>query len=191
MELIGPFALSKEEATLLAAGIAAAASVLKLISDALSARGQATRAAHRSTLEPYLARLGTAIHQVTAGVVLVHRRFKGGQEPGNAFQNAQHAAQLLKDLRLEVKYALGGADESLRVLTRAPDWIATYKGDASGDQLVAKLQQLSKLLDEVVSNSYRKGRPPSWYERRRLAAASAKTRDTWEQRFGRDPEAVI
>jgi hypothetical protein len=190
LALITPLALSKEEATLLAAGIAAVASVLKLIADVLSARGEATRAAHRATLEPYLAGLGKALHQVTAGVVLVHRRVKAGQEPGNAFQNAEQAAKSLKQLRLEVKYALAGADEALRILTRAPDWTATYKGDETGDQYITQLQELSKLVDQVVARSYRKGRPPTWYERRRLGKLSAKTRKSWEQRFGRDPEAI-
>jgi hypothetical protein len=183
-----PLALTTQDATLIAAGIAAAAALLKLVADAVSARGAATRAAHRSTLEPHLGQLGKGIHEVTAGVVLTHRRVKQGQAPGNARVNAERAAQQLKDKRLEVKYALDGTDEALRVLTRAPNWVATYQGDTSGDALVAKMQRLSKHLDDVIGRSYRRGRPPTYVERKRLERAASQTRETWERRFGRETD---
>ncbi len=181
--------LTTQTATLVAAGIAAIAAVLKLLVDALSARGEAARAAHRTVLQPYLAPLGRGIHEVTAGVVLVHRRIKEGQAPGHALDNAERAAQTLKEHRLEVKYSLGGTDEALRVLTRAPNWVATYKGDPTGDALVERMQALSKRLDSIIARSYRRGRPPNWAERKQLSRIARQTRATWERRFGRETDA--
>lgn len=177
--------LTTQDATLLAAVIAAVAAVIKLIADALSARGTAMRAAHRTALEPHLASLGKGIHEIMAGVVLVHRRVQKGQAPGNALVHAERAAQELKGRRLEVKYELGGTEEALRVLTRAPNWIATYRGDASGLALVEQMQKLSRRLDDTIARSYRRGRPPTWPERKWLGRAAREVRETWKRRSER------
>ena len=183
--------LTTQDATLIASGIAAAASVAKLLADALSARGAATRAAHRTVLRSHLPVLATSIHGVLAGAVLVHRRLKEDKAPGNALENAQLAATALKQVRLEIKYALPGLDEPLRTLTRAPDWIATYKGDLSGDGLIECLQRLSQLVDRTITLSYRRGRPPSRWEQRRLARAAIRARNAWGSRFGRDAASEL
>jgi hypothetical protein len=73
-------------------------------------------------------------------------------------------------------------------MTRAPDWVLTYKGDKSGDQLVVALRSLSKQLDELIGRSYRRGRPPTWMERRRIRRDAGEVRDIWERRFGREPD---
>lgn len=188
MALVTVFALSTQDATLIAAGIAAAASVLKLVVDAISARGAAMRAAHRSILEPHLAPLGQEIHEILAGAVIVHRRAKRGAAPGESQLNAKRAAASLKERRLLLKYSLNRLHEPLRILTRTPDWVANYKGDTSGDVLIEQMQDLSKRLDAVISRSYRRGRPPSWVERRRLLREAKNVRGTWERRFGREPD---
>jgi hypothetical protein len=181
--------LTTQDATLIAAAIAAVASLAKLIADALSARGTATRAAHRTVLQPHLAGLATSIHGVVAGAVVAHRRLQEASAAGNALDNSRSAATALKTYRLEVKYALPGIEEPLRTLTRAPDWIATYKGDPSGDGFVERLQRLSRMVDDAISRSYRRGRPPTRWEQWRLARATKGVRDAWESRFGRDAKA--
>jgi hypothetical protein len=110
--------MTTQDATLVASGIAAVASLAKLLTDALSARGAATRAAHRSVLQPHLPTLATCVHGVLADTVLAHRRLKDQQAPGNALENAQLAATALKKSRLEVKYSLPGLEEPLRTITR-------------------------------------------------------------------------
>lgn len=183
--------LTTQDATLIAAGIAAAASVAKLLADALSARGTATRAAHRTVLQPHLASLATSVHGVVAGAVLAHRRLKEARGAGKALENAKAAAVALKTYRLEVKYALPGIEEPLRTLTRVPDWIATYKGDPSGDGFVDRLQQLGRMVDDAISRSYRRGRPPTRWEQWRLSRATKRVRDAWEGRFGRDEKVEV
>jgi hypothetical protein len=181
-------AVSTADATLLAAVVAASASLLKLVADAFAERSAAMRAAHRSILQAHLEPLGESIHTIAAGAVLEHRRAKAGQAPGNAQANAFSAAEALKVQRLRVKYCLDGLDEPLRILTRAPDWVATYKGDPTGDKLVERLQGLSGRLDSAIARSYRRGRPPSWIERSCLRRDAQKVREIWEKRFGREPE---
>lgn len=180
-------AVSTADATLLAAVIAAAASLLKLIADSFAERGAAMRAAHRSILQTHLEPLGESIHTIAAGAVLEHRRAKEGEAPGNAQANAFSAAEALKKQRLLVKYCLDGLDEPLRILTRAPNWVATYKGDTTGDKLVERLQRLSGRLDSAIARSYRRGRPPSRIERSILNRDAKKAREIWEKRFGREP----
>jgi hypothetical protein len=174
--------LTTQDAALLAAGIAAGT---KLLTDALTARGAATRAAHRAVLQPHLSDLATTIHGVVAGAVLAHRRLQDDKTAGNALENSQCAAAALKQHRLEVKYSLPGLQEPLRTLTRAPDWIATYKGDSSGDGFIECLQRLSGMVDATITRSYRRGRPPTCWEQWRLSRETKRIRSTWEGRFDR------
>lgn len=175
--------LTTQDTALLVAGIAAGT---KLLTDALTARGAATRAAHRAVLQPHLSDLATSIHGVVAGAVLAHRRLQDDKTAGHALENSQSAAADLKKHRLEVKYSLPGLQEPLRTLTRAPDWIATYKGDPSGDGFIECLQRLSGRVDATITRSYRRGRPPTRWEQWRLSRETNRVRSTWEGRFGRD-----
>jgi len=174
--------ITKEDATLIAAGIAAFASVVKLAADAISARGTATRAAHRAVLAPHLSSLAKSIHAAVAGATIVHDRAKDDQAPANAMKNAQAAASDLKEYRLEIKYALPGLEEPLKTLTRAPDWIANVKGTDAGESLITCLQSLSSTVDKTISRSYRRGRPPTRWEQWRLKRADKRVRDAWDSR---------
>lgn len=184
-------ALSKEDATLIAAGIAAVASLAKLVADALSARGTATRAAHRAVLQPHLSKLAISIHGSVAGAKIVHDRAKKGQQPGNAMTNAQTAAAALKRHRLEVKYALPGLEDPLGTLTRAPDWIANVKGEDSGEVLIECLQGLGRAVDNVITRSYRRGRPPTRCEQWLLGRANKRVRAAWDRRPHRGSDEVV
>lgn len=175
--------LTRETATLIAAGIAAAASLAKLVTDAFSARGAATRAAHRAVLEPHLADLATSIHGAVAGAVIAHERARQGQATGNALENSQQAATSLKTHRLEVKYALPGLEKPLGTLTRAPNWIATCRGQPAGDEVLKGLKRLSRLVDSTITRSYRRGRPPTRWEQRRLRRANSDLRQAWKTRW--------
>jgi hypothetical protein len=183
------FAISTQDATLLAAGIAAVASVLIVFLNTATNRGAAMRAAHRSILEPHLGPLGEAIHEIASGAVITYGRATRGEGPANAQVNAKNAAESLKARRPLVKYSLDGLDGPLRVLGYAPDWVATYKGDPTGQKLVDGIQDLAARLDTVIGRSYRRGRPPTWSERRGLERRTKKIRETWGRRFGREPES--
>lgn len=179
-------ALTTEDATLIAAVIAAAAGLLKLGIDAIVSLGAETRAAHREILAPHLGEIATGIHQVVAGAVLVHTRAKQGQAPGEADTKAGKAGtEALKRQRLEVRYSLAGANEALRTLSRAYDWASTFKGDASGDTFIEAVRTLGRVVDDAIARSYSRGRPPTYWERRRLDRTAKSVRAAWESRFGR------
>lgn len=178
-------ALTTQEATLIAAVIAASAASLKLIVDAVTSRGAEARAAHREVLSAHLGELGTAIHQVVAGAVLLHNRAKLGQRPGEADTKAgREGSEALKRKRLDVKYPLDGTNDALRTLSRSYDWAATFKGDQTGDEFIDALQKLGRRVDRTIARSYAKGRPPTWWDRRRLKRREARVRAAWKDRFG-------
>lgn len=152
--------------------------------DVLVTRGNASRSAHRTILEPHLGPLGKAIHEIAAGVVIEHRGLREGTPPGGeASLNAARAAGELKALRLVVKYSLPGASEALRVLSRGPDWIAVINGDPSGDELVEEVSGLGRLLDAMIGRSYRRSRPPVLFKRWLLRRRVQRVRRAWKYRF--------
>jgi hypothetical protein len=177
--------LSEVTVTLVAAGIAAAVSVATLLVTVVSSRRSEQRAAHRATLAPYLPEIAGGIHSVMASSQLLLRRAESGQTLDSWIQRGAAGAAILKDVRLKVKYSLFGTDEALRTLSRMPEWIATYSGhrDAGAGRLLENAQRLSRFTDEVVRRSYANGRPPTWFERRKLDRLAAETRDEWARRF--------
>ena len=178
---------SAQTATLTAAAIAAAAGIVKLLADAVAARGTEARAAHRQILAPHLNEIGVAVHELVSGAVLLHKRAKLGQDPGNAGTQAARGAATLKRKRLEVKYPLAGLEEPMRTLSRGYDWASTYKGDPSGEAFIEALRCLSRSIDAVIAGSYARGTPPTWRERRRLRKHAEAVRAVWQTRFRRDP----
>jgi hypothetical protein len=177
--------VSEVTATLVVAGIAAAVSVATLLVTVVSSRRSEQRAAHRATLAPYLPNIASGIHSVMASSQLILRRAESGQTLDSWIQRGAAGASLLKGVRPNVKYPLFGIDEALRTLSRMPEWIATYSGDrdAGAGRLLENAQRLSILTDEVVRRSYARGRPPTWFERRKLNQRAAETRDEWARRF--------
>jgi hypothetical protein len=175
--------LSTQTATLIASSVSAVAALLVFVGNLLGVRSSEARAAHRRILEPHLPALGRALHEVVASSVIAHRRVAKGQDVGNFGDSGIAAAEVLKDQRLEVKYSLRGIDEGLRTLSRLPNWAATYRGDASGDELIRDAQSLAAALDDAIARSYGKGRPPGGRERRRISHRVDTLRDTWKNRF--------
>lgn len=175
--------MSSQTATLVAASVSAVASILVFLGNLFGSRSSEARAAHRKILEPYLAALGRALHEVVASSVIAHHRVAGGQDAGTFGKSGLAAAEVLKSQRLEVKYSLRGIDDGLRTLSRLPNWAATYRGDASGDDLIADARALAAAVDDVIARSYSKGRPPTRSDRKRVSRRVAILRDTWENRF--------
>jgi hypothetical protein len=175
--------VTAQTATLIAAGVAASASLVSLIVNLVAVRGAEARAAHRKALEPHLGELGQGVHSVIAVAVLLHKRARQGQAAGAWLENGEQASQVLKRKRTELKYPLLGVDEALRTLSRIPTWSATYRGHASGDRLLSEARSLAAIVDRVVAKSYAKGRPPTALERWRLSRRVERVRAAWGERF--------
>jgi hypothetical protein len=184
-------AISAQNATLVAAVIAAGAAILRIVTDAFGARSAEARAAHREVLAAHLGDIGVAVHEVVSGAVVLYRRAQQGQAPGNAGTQAARGAQTLKLKRLQVKYPLAGLEEPLRTLSRGYDWASTYQGDPSGERFIEALRALSRSVDGTVSRSYARGIPPGRWERRRLDQRAKAVREAWHDRFRRDPPEAV
>lgn len=166
--------MTRETATLVAASIAAVASLVALLLNLRAQHRSELRVAHRQTLDPSLSELAEAIHQSVACASII---LKANSDEARARWKCRgaRASARIKSLRPRLRYPLWGIDEGLRVLSRVPDWAEHARADnARAQKLVSTADSLRKGLDYAVRRSYRRGRSPSLHERllcalRRLA----------------------
>lgn len=179
--------MTEGAATLIAAVVAAAAALLSLVVSVTASRSSEFRAAHREALQPHLVGLGKALHQVLATSSILLKRAALGKETQRWIDRGAEAAELLKQLRVQVRYPLHGLDSALRTLSRMPEWIATFRGlkEQGATSLIEEAHKLAELVDRAVRRSYRYGRPPGFLIRTRVAASDKRVREIWEARFGR------
>jgi hypothetical protein len=190
--LEGRTAIRYEQVTLVAAGVAALASVVTLAGTLLGDRRAEMRAAHRQALLSFLPELGEGVHETAASATIIRRRFAKDQDPGPWVEAGKAGANKLKSVRPNVKYTLYGLDEPIRTLSRMPEWIATYKNvpKTNADDLLKEMQKLAAAVDGGVRRSYRRGLPPGLIRRWWLRRRTSKVRKLWGERFdAADPRA--
>lgn len=172
--------IDQPTATLVAAGIAAVAALLSLLTTFLGDRRAEMRAAHRVALQTHLETLGEGIHKTAASATILRRRFLEGSDPAPWRDAGRTGAKALKAVRPKVKYTLYGLDEPLRTLSRMPEWVATYKDvpKTNAEELLKAMQKLAASVDAAIRRSYRRGLPPGWIRR-----WCAKVRRLWGERF--------
>jgi len=152
--------MDKAQATLIAATIAAIASVAKLIFD----RYSESRASHRELLQPLLAELGEAIAGVVATSTVLAKG-RSDKSYSNWYGKAAKEREKLKEVRPKVRYPLWGIDEGLRVLIRLPDWVSHARADKKRlSKLLSRADGLRKMVDVVAFRCYRNGRTPDLLE---------------------------
>lgn len=85
---------------------------------------------------------------------------------------------------MKVRYPLWGIDESIRILTRLPDWIEHNRGNgkpANVDLLMKEATALRAALDQCIRRAFAHGRAPSWWERQYLAWRVSNLQATYER----------
>ena len=165
-------------ATLLAAVVAAVASLATLVLSTLTSRAAEFRASFRQSLDPHIADLGEAIHE-TIAISKMLIRAQGDESTGNWRLRGKRAQGQLKSLRGQMRYSLWGVDEGLRVLTRVPDWLDHLRTfPESSEKLFARATGLSEYVDLVIYRAYRRGRPPNFLERMRVRYLAWRLRST-------------
>lgn len=172
--------MSAEIATLIAASLAAAVSIVTLIFTIVSQQAAEVRAAHRQVILSDLAQIGKSLHETVA---LSNIQLKCLSEPihKEKYKQAAEAANSLKRLRHEVRYSLWGLDEGLRVLTRLPDWIGHAKNSPETAQELFNLaHKLCNTLDRVIRKAYLFGREPSFWQRTKVNREAAALRARYE-----------
>jgi hypothetical protein len=181
--------VTQAHATLIAASIAAAASVIALVTNLLAGRRAEARAAHRQLLQPFLADLSEGVHELLATATILRQRALKGQDTQTWITRGAVAAEKLKAIRPRIRYLLDGLDEPLRVLSRIPEWIATYRdvGDGSAELLMKRARRLAGLVDRTIARSYRRGLPPGAVVRWRARRSASALRTVWANRFQSPP----
>ncbi len=153
--------MTAQEATLIAAVIAAVASVSKLFFDRFSEN----RSSFRALLQPLVADLGESLHGVVA-TCYVMARSNSDEQHANWHDKAKRERDKLKALRPKLRYPLWGIDDGLRVLLRLPEWTAHARGQPQRlDLLIVRATRLRETIDAVALRCYRNGRLPNFFER--------------------------
>jgi len=163
--------VTSQDATLIAASIAAVATMISLGLNAYQAsqreRREARRVAererrdvHRSALAPELPELADALHQVVATSFMQHKALQqNGQGAVQWRERGAKAAKKLEEVRPRVRYSLG-LDEGIRNLTRLPSWVGHKKGSLDGRVMLSAAEALAQALHSAIEESWRSGEPP-------------------------------
>lgn len=177
--------IDQTTATLIAAAVAAGASLLTLLGTQFGAKRAEMRAAHRHALQGQLEALGEGVHKTAASAVILRRRFTAGQDPTAWRDVGKTGADALKAVRPKLKYTLYGLDEPIRTLSRMPEWVATYKDvpNTNAEELLRAMQKLASAVDDTVRASYRRGLPPGAIRRWWLRHLTSNVRGLWGKRF--------
>ena len=181
--------MDQSAATLIAAGVAAAASVASLVTNALTSRRAEMRAAQRVALSPHLTELAEGLHGVLATSTLLRKRALNQQDVSEWIVRGRAASDQLKSVRPKLRYILNGLDEPIRVLSRLPEWVATYRdvSESGAEALLESGRKLEQCVSKIVRRTYRRGLPPSRWASFRADRLVKKTRNLWEVRFGWPP----
>jgi hypothetical protein len=172
-----------EEVTLVAAVVAALASVLRLVLDRL-AEG---RASNRALVQPLILEMGEAID----GIVAASTALATTETPRtfrSYYTKAFHEREKLKVLRPRLRYVLWGFDEGLLVLERLPVWCARARSDRDRSaRLLIHASALRQVIDVAAVRCYRSGRQPSALERARVRFHARKCRWVFEHGAAKAP----
>ncbi|MFY1711621.1 hypothetical protein [Tritonibacter mobilis] len=128
--------MTKETATLIAAGLGAVISILNLLLAGNFRKQEEMRGAIRLAAAENLNDVGRLVHEVIA-LSYVLAKVNSDQAHKEKHEKAREAADRLKSKRLDVRYSLWGIEEGLRTLTQIPDWVAHTRVDTKRrDQLL-------------------------------------------------------
>lgn len=176
-------AISSDEATLVAAGVAALASLAVMVMNIRGMRSSEMRVAQREALETHVEELGKAIYEIVATAHVVVSRARKGQSLESWYSRSSEASDTVKDLRLKIRYPLWGIDEGLRAITRLPDWTQhTLADHDKAEELVRRADRLRSALDITIRNCYIDGRTPNLIERCRVRWSASQLHDFFDSR---------
>jgi len=172
----------KELSTLIAACIAAIASLASLAIGLLEKRRTELREAQRAALEPHVVALGEAAYSIVA----TSRRMASSREDARFQRHKERATESAKELdllRRQVRYTLWGLNDQLHDLVLLPRWIEFLRGDKNGaDELLAAATNLRAEVDDVVRACYLDGRAPSLSQCTRVKALGDAMRSCYRAR---------
>jgi hypothetical protein len=171
---------SEVKAAIITALAAIGASLLVAVISVLSSRRNDARSAHRTILGPFLEDLGLNIAGVVATADVFVRRVESGQDLSSWRKKMEVHGEALKAIRSRVRYPLFGIDKALLALSRTASWIPNFKNDPeNGRKLLESARTLGTRLDKVIAKSYRRGEPPTLWDRFRVKRSVASLEADW------------
>jgi hypothetical protein len=167
--------------TLIAASIAALSSLWVLIGNTRASRCSEMRVAHRKALEPHVAVIGEALHNIiaTSSILL---KAKTDVSINNWRIRSADAQTKLKEIRPKVRYSLWGIDEGIRTITRIPNWVEHARiRPTVATSLLSSAGALRCALDHAIRHSYSHGTLPSWWACFRVTYHAKQCRKVYAQ----------
>lgn len=157
-----------DQVTLIAAALAAVASVAGLVLNIVAQSRSEVRQANRILLGPYLIDLARCLHEVMACATILSKA-RSEESRANWRDRAAKAQEKIKELRLELRYPLWGIHEGLRVISLLPNWLEHMQPIPEvREDLWTNGNHLRRALDIAIRNAYTSGSPPSRRHRRRV-----------------------
>jgi hypothetical protein len=184
-------AMDQQTVTLVAAGVAATASLSNVIVNVYFARRMSRESQFRDLLKPNMVVLGETLHAVVACSRIVGTRAQQGIDIRSWLKKAHDACNQLKQLHRQVKYPLWGVSEGIRELTRLANWVAHTREDTSlNKSILDAADDLRLTLDEVIKDVFLTGRPPSRQAKRRVSDNTRALRALWLGSID-EPEEIV
>lgn len=159
--------ITAEEATLYAALIAAAISLITLVFTLMASRSTDLRAARRATLSTSFSELGALLYELVALSVKM-KQMKGSENFDEIRKRAESTSEKIDELRRKTRYPLWGLDGGLRTIRWVPVYIAHLKNERNGER-AGKIIKLSTTLRETIDlaicHAYFTGKPPTHFQK--------------------------
>lgn len=170
--------MTREDAILIAAGIAAFASVVGLFVNTWSAFFTERRTAYRSSLQESFLELGQVLYEVMA-LSAKMRKSKSDQAFASARDEANKAAEKADKIRIKLMYALWGIEDGIKQIVWVSTCVALLKNHRDGERakgIIKRGTNLRRALDNSVRHAYLSGRPPGIMDRAIVKWKSKKLR---------------
>jgi hypothetical protein len=160
--------LSRETVTLFAACIAALTSIVSIFVTLISNKSSEFRVSHRKTLEPVIYDLSEVTYSVIAVCVQMTRK-SSDEKISEYLELAAIQKDKLELLRRKVRYVLYGLDEALKLISSSPRYITHLRSNSKDlSTYIELITSLRERVDEIIRNSYAKGKPPTKHDLTRL-----------------------
>ena len=177
-------------ATLIAAVVAAVASVAGLVLNLVAQSRSEVRQANRALLGPYLNDLARALHEVMATATILTKA-RTDQSRANWRERAADAQAKIKGFRSELRYPLWGIHEGLRVISLIPNWLEHTQDAAEvAEEIWADGNRLRHALDLAIRDAYASGRLPSRRRQRRVNRFAQRLRTLYRTHTKTDDTAL-
>lgn len=152
----------KDYLVILAALVAAVASLSSVVLNMFLSRASERKNSHRKLLECYFFQLSESLHSILACTDTVVRRLDQNMSIESWREKGTKSGKELKFIIPKVRYLLWGVERGIRDLVRLMGWSLHVQIVPNGSrQLLKRGDSLRKAIDSAILSSYTSGKPPS------------------------------